>query len=217
MSLFSPCLWLLPLLLLLPCLRLVRGRPLHLLLLLLLLPSVRIRSGPWLHLRPLLIMFLSRPFLRRPLGGPLQFLPPFICGTCSLNLLGDFLWVLSLLRVRWCDFITYMFYSLYLFVFVCSLSFPPSGDCNGSSALRGSSSSFVWCLLRPLWAVMSMVTSSLAYHLGSSYLWYCLSSMPVPCRVSPCGVAGRVSSSSVWPRCCGWGSLQRSALVRPAA
>ena len=29
--------------------------------------------------------------------------------------------------------------------------------------------------------------------------------MPSPCRVSPCGSAGRVSSSSVWPRCCGWG------------
>ena len=83
--------------------------------------------------------------------------------------------------------------------------FPPSGDCIGSSALQGSLSSFVWFLLRPLWAVMSMVTSSLACHLGSSYLWYCLSSMPAPCRVPPCGVAGRVSSSSVWPQCCGWG------------
>ena len=28
--------------------------------------------------------------------------------------------------------------------------------------------------------------------------------MPSPCGVSPCGSAGRVSSSSVWRRCCGW-------------
>ena len=32
--------------------------------------------------------------------------------------------------------------------------------------------------------------------------------MPSPCRVSPCGSAGRVSSSSAWPRCCGWGFVR---------
>ena len=45
-------------------------------------------------------------------------------------------------------------------------------------------------LLRLLWAAVSMVTSSLACLYKSSYLWYCLSSMPSPCMVSPCGCAG---------------------------
>ena len=51
-------------------------------------------------------------------------------------------------------------------------------------------------LLRPWYAIQ-----------GRLNLWYRLSFMPFPCKVSPCGVAGRVSSYSEWPRCCRWGCL----------
>ena len=81
-------------------------------------------------LRPLLVMFLSRPFSKRPLGVPLQFLHRFIYGTSSLNLLGDFLWGLLLLWVLWCDFI--LFYQsilkCYACVYVCYFSFPRWGN-----------------------------------------------------------------------------------------
>ena len=127
--LFSPCLWLRPLLFLLPLLRLMRALLLPLLLLLLLLiPSVRIWSGPWLRLRPLLVMFLSHPFLKRPLGVPLPFLHRFIYGTSSLNLLGDFLLDLLLLRVLLCDFLLFYIYVLkFVLVYMFVLSVSPVG------------------------------------------------------------------------------------------
>ena len=85
------------------------------------------------------------------------------------------------------------FYYIFLFYVFCFSWFqvvvPFAGHLLASSMLRWT---VVLLLLRPLWAAVSTVTSSLAYQYRSSYLWYYLWSMPFPCKVSPCGFAGLV-------------------------